>query len=148
VGWVSDLHVELLSVQLHVSSWRKPCLLLAREQGCGLAHVVHELIAYPARRRGDRVGGQSSVVEQVPDIHVAEEDERVSEEASMTAPPDAFGAHHQHSVAHSQFDQRIEAGSERFCGHVIGIRPEGLVAQPEMGRLRLRGPSAAQSSIP
>ena len=113
---------------------------------CGPRHTrVDPLLGAP---RGDGVGGQPPVVEQVPDIHVAEEDERVSQKASMTAPPHAFGAHHHHSVGRSQFDQRIEAGPELLCGHVIGIGPERLVAQRDMWAIQDEGAAGRRAVDP
>jgi hypothetical protein len=68
----------------------------------------------------------------------------ISDQSTMTSPPNCFGAHNRYARLSRQIEQALNSISESFGLHIVGIASESIVSPCGVVRVRLRASPAAE----
>ena len=88
-----------------------------------------------------------AVAHDVNDLH-AKHDKYIGNEATMTSPPEHFGAHDHRSSAVRQHQEIEQSVGELFGGHVIRVGTKRRMAPADIPRISLRPPPSAELRNP
>ena len=111
--------------------------------GNSLAKVRGTTITYPSERR-QSVNLSASGTHDMLCAYTSDQ-QRVSDERTMTPPRHGFGAHERNLVLVRQLDQFCETLHIYRRLHVVRVASKGSIAPAQVDRIELRMTQAAQS---
>lgn len=106
------------------------------------------MVVHSSRFGGWRVGDETTVVEQMLDLEVLDENEMVGDKASVAAPPHGLRTHDGGHPGCGQRGELHQSVGELLGAHVVGVCAELLVAEPRVRRIRIRMASTSETLHP